>query len=308
MTKGIFTVIARLKGQDMTGEKILVLNATGKVGRNTCRALIEAGFDVFGTSRSNSDELTKLGVHPVICNYTDREDIERALAETGALKLFSITDFFGAEKSKSDTEIQHGKNAIDAAKIAGVDHIIFVSVVDAELFNEHVTHIKTKVVIEDYLRKSDVPFSILRPTAFFENFDDPKNWNPLKRGAIKFLSTKRIKYCATYDIGRAAAVMFKNRDTWLGRSLDVIGWEGDLDDVAKALEKVGGVPVKAKLAMPLFLRRLLLKDLHNMFLYFETGGPKSSSADFKTILSNALTAEDWFRFHGQYANGEKIGS
>ena len=153
-----------------------------------------------------------------------------------------------------------------------------------------------------------LPFSILRPTAFFENFDDPKNWNPLKKGTIKFLSTKRIKYCATYDIGRAAALMFKNRDAWLGRTLDVIGWEGDLSEVAKALEKAGGVPVKPKLAMPIFLRRLFLKDLHNMFLYFEAGGPKGSAADFKKIIPDALSAEDWFRFLGHYSNGEKIGS
>lgn len=290
----------------MSGEKILVLNATGKVGRNACRALKEAGFDVYGTTRSNTGDLIKLGVNPVICNYTERSEIECVLAETGAKKIFAITDYFGAAKSKSEVEIQHGKNAIDAAKANGVDHFIFVSVVDVEHFNEHVMHIKTKGVIEDYLQKSDVPFSILRPTAFFENLDDPKNWNPLKKGAIKFLSTKRIKYCATYDIGRAAAIMFKSRDAWLGRSLDVIGWEGDLSDVAKALEKVGGVPVKCKLAMPIFLRRLFLKDLHNMFLYFESGGPKGSPSDFKKIIPDALSAEDWFRFHGSYSNGEKI--
>ena len=100
--------------------------------------------------------------------------------------------------------------------------------------------------------------------------------------------------------------MFTNREAWIGRSLDVIGWEGDLSAVAKALENVGGVPVKYKLAMPVFLRRLFLKDLHNMFLYFEAGGPKGSPADFKKIIPDALSAEDWFRFHGHYSNGKKI--
>ena len=118
----------------MSDEKVLVLNATGKVGRNTCRALKEAGFDVYGTTRSNTAELIALGVNPVICNYTERSDIDLALSETGAKKVFSITDYFTAAKSKSYVEIQHGKNAIDAAKAADVDHFIFVSVVDAELF------------------------------------------------------------------------------------------------------------------------------------------------------------------------------
>lgn len=292
----------------MTSNKVLVLNATGKVGRNTCRALKEAGFDVYGTTRSSNSGLANLGVHPIICNYTDRAELDRALKESGATLVFAITDYFGAAKSKPAVEIQHGKNAIDAAKSAKVEHFIFVSVADAEYFNDHVRHIKkTKVVIEDYLRKSGVPYSILRPAAFFENFDDPKNWNPLKKGSIKFLSAGNCKYCATYDIGRAAAIMFKNPQQWLGQSLDVIGWEGDLSQVAAALEKVGGVPVKFKLAMPIFLRRLLLKDLHNMFLYFEAGGPRGTPDEFKKIVPDALSAEDWFRFHGRYSNGERIG-
>jgi uncharacterized protein YbjT (DUF2867 family) len=293
----------------MTSNKVLVLNATGKVGRNACRALKEAGFDVYGTTRSGTNDLASQGVHPVICNYTERADLDRALSETGAKMVFAITDYFGAAKSRPEVEIQHGKTAIDAAKSANVEHFIFVSVADAEHFNDHVKHIKkTKVVIEDYLRKSGVPYSILRPTAFFENFDDPKNWNPLKKGSIKFLTTKSCKYCATYDIGRAAAIMFKDPQKWLGRSLDVIGWEGDLSQVAAALERVGGVPVKYKLAMPIFLRKLLLKDLHNMFLYFEAGGPKGTPEEFKKIIPDALSAEDWFRFHGHYSNGERIST
>lgn len=290
----------------MSAKKVLVLNATGKVGRNTCRALKESGFEVFGTTRSQKSALSELGVTPVVCDYTVRSELDRALAETGVKKLFAITDFFGAAKSESEAEISHGKNAIDAAKAAKIEHLIFVSVADAECFNSHTKHIKTKVVIEDYLRKSGVPFSILRPTAFFENFDDAKNWNPLKKGVVKFLTTKKCKYCATYDIGRAAAVMFNNPVTWLGKSLDVISWEGDLSDVARALEKVGGVPVKSKLAMPIFLRRLFLKDLHNMFLYFEAGGPKGKPEDFKRVVPEAFSAEDWFRFHGHYSNGERI--
>lgn len=290
----------------MSSEKTLVLNATGKVGKNACRALKEAGFTVFGTTRSQANELEKMGVIPVVCDYTDRKGLEYAFEKTGAKKIFAITDYFGAAKSNSDLEIQHGKIAIDLAKEKGVDHFIFISVVDPEYFNEHVRHIKTKLVIEDYLRQSGVPYSILRPTAFFENFDDPKNWNPLKKGAVKFLSKHQMKFCATYDIGRAAAIMFNNPETWLGRSLDVIGWEGSLQDVAQALENAGGVPVKASLAMPVFLRRIFLKDLHNMFLYFEAGGPKGTPEDFKKIVPNALSAEDWFRFHGTYSNGEKI--
>lgn len=181
----------------MDPEKVLVLNSTGKVGRNTCRALKEAGFEVYGTTRSRTHDVSKWGITPVICDYTDRAQLDRAIRETGVKKLFAITDYFGAAKSQTETEISHGRNAIDAAKAAKIEHFIFVSVADAEGFNEQVSHIKTKLVIEEYLRQSGIPFSILRPTAFFENLDDAKNWNPLKKGRLKFLSTQKCKYCST---------------------------------------------------------------------------------------------------------------
>ena len=182
-----------------------------------------------------------------------------------------------------------------------------MSVADAELFDQHVKHLHAKLALEKYLRESGVPFSILRPCAFFENLDDAANWNPLKKGVVKFLSLQDCKYCVTYDIGRAAAIQLKNPQPWLGKTLDVIGWQGDLSQVAAAMSRVSGLPVKARLAMPLFLRRLLLKDLHHMFLYYEVQkGPRGTPQAFKKILLDALSAEDWFHFHGQYSNGDKI--
>ena len=288
-------------------EKVLVLNATGKAGGNVCRGLIESGFDVYGTTRANKKSLADKGIKPVLCNYTVRSDLDKALQQTGAKKVFAMTDYFGAAKSNAEEEIRQGQNAINAAKAASVDHYVFMSVADAEFFNEHVKHLKAKPILEQYLHDSGIPYSILRPCAFFENFDDPSNWNPLKKGVVKFLTEQNCKYCATYDIGRAASICFKNPGDWLGNTLDVIGWQGNLSQVAEALSKVSGIPVKAKLVMPKILRSLFLKDLHHMFLYYEEEkGPLGTPEDFKKILPDALSAEDWFRFHGRYANGEKI--
>ena len=59
--------------------------------------------------------------------------------------------------------------------------------------------------------------------------------------------------------------------------------------------------------MPIWLRRLLLNDLHHMFLYFERDkGPKGEPEAFRQIVPDALSAEAWFRFHNRYANGEPI--
>ena len=43
-----------------------------------------------------------------------------------------------------------------------------------------------------------------------------------------------------------------------------------------------------------------------MGLYFENEGFAANPDEFKAIVPNALSAEDWFRFPNRYANGEPI--
>ena len=290
----------------MVNDRVLVLCSTGKVGRNVCRALVESDFEVYGTTRSVSGPLAAPGVIPVVANYTQRADLERAFAETKATKAFVLTDYFKAARHSIELEVQQGRQAIDAAKAAGVDHLIFMSVADAERFDAKTHHIKAKVILEDYLRQSGVRYTILRPAAFFENLDDAANWNPLKKGRVSFLTDKSCKFCSTYDIGRAAAIALHHPEDWAGKSLDVVAWHGDLAAIAAALQTVSGVPVRPRLAMPIALRRLFLNDLHHMCLYFENEGIIAEPEAFKIIVPNALSAEDWFRFHNRYANGEPI--
>lgn len=290
----------------MSGEKVLVLCATGKVGRHVCLALSQSTFDVYGTTRSDSTDLPSIGATPILADYTQRSDLDRAFAQSQAKKVFVLTDYFRAAKKSVDLEVAQGKAAIDAAKAAGVDHIIFMSVADAERFDDKTHHIKAKVIVEDYLKNSGLNSTILRPSAFFENLDDAANWNPLKKGRVSFLSDKELKFCSTYDIGRAAAVIFSHPDAWYGKTLDIVSWKGDLSDIARALERVSGTKVRAQLAMPILFRRLFLNDLHHMCLYFEQHGLSAEPEDFKKVIPDAFSAEDWFRFHNRYANGDPI--
>lgn len=297
--------------------KVLVLAATGKVGQGVCRALKEAGFDVFGTSRTakSGQRLAAVGVAPVVCNYTNRADLDKALKETGATKVFVLTDFWGAAKQKKKAEINQGKLAIDACKTANVDHLVFCSLIDCDeghaSENWDLHHFVTKGVLETYLKASGVPYSIVRPACFFENLDDPANYNPLKKGSLKFLTKPDLplSWCSTYDIGRMAAVQLKDKAAFLGKTNEVIGWKGSPREAAQALSKVSGVPVTCGMAMPMFFRWLFLFELHKMCNYFEDGALAETDqriASFKQHVPAALDAEGWFRHHNTYADGKPI--
>ena len=216
--------------------------------------------------------------------------------------MIGITDFFMAAKSRSAVEIAHGQAQFEACKAGGVAHYIFVSVVQANdiAWPAACKHISTKAEMEKNLKASGIPHSILRPCAFFENFDDAKSYNPLKKGAMKFLSkcvtpTGGYKWVSTYDVGRAAAAHFKDPAKYLGTTLECMSWQGSLDDVRAALQTVSGVPVKASLAMPICLRKLFLKDLDGMCNFFDGDGLKDHIAEFKAVVPDPLDAEGWFR-------------
>jgi uncharacterized protein YbjT (DUF2867 family) len=297
----------------MAGEKVLVVAATGKTGLNIVRALVEKGFDVYGTSRSQrgADKLKSKGATGLVANYCVKADLQRCFTESGAKLVFLVTDFKGAAKNNADVEIEQGTMMFDVAIAAKCEHIIFQSVARSGDFSDKVRHIVTKRVLETRLKEAcsdSTPYTILQPTCFFENFNDSINWNPLKKGTLKFLSTAKVQWCATYDIGRAAAAVLANPAAWKGKSIPIVGWEGNVFDAAAALEKVSGVRTKGKLAMPICARSLFLNDLHLMCCHFENPDMKfvDSIDDFKKIVPDAFTPEDWFTDLGAYANGEKI--
>ena len=100
---------------DGTNNKVLVLCATGKLGKNTCRALNEAGFEVYGTSRNANNQLQSLGIKPIVADYTKRTDLDRSFRESGAKKVVIMTDFFSAAKKDFNLEFEQGKTAIEVS-------------------------------------------------------------------------------------------------------------------------------------------------------------------------------------------------
>ena len=146
------------------------------------------------------------------------------------------------------------------------------------------------------------------PVAFFENLDDPANWNPLKAGGIKFLTAAPTLYISTFDLGKAAAACFADQAAWSGKTLECTSWKGDVKEVAAALQAVSGVKCSGGLAMPTFFRWLFLHDLDQMCRYIEAGYPdgKASIEEFKAVVPDALDAQGWFRHHGVYADGKPI--
>ena len=138
---------------------ILVIGATGNVGRPTVAGLLAKGASVRALSRSE-DNLAKLpdGVDGVIGDLETGSGLAAACA--GVDKLFLIT-------SNGETETARGLNAVQAATAAGVQHIVFLSVGNPNK-EPAIPHYRAKLPIEEAIRNSGAEFTFLRPNFFMQ--------------------------------------------------------------------------------------------------------------------------------------------
>lgn len=138
---------------------ILVIGATGNVGRPTVAGLLAKGESVRALSRS-AEKVAQLpaGVTGVVGDLESGNGLTEACA--GVDKLFLIT-------SNGETETTRGLNAVQAAKAAGVKHVVFLSVANPAK-EPAVPHYRAKLPIEDAIRNSGADYTFLRPNFFMQ--------------------------------------------------------------------------------------------------------------------------------------------
>ncbi len=139
---------------------ILVTGGTGTVGSEVVRQLIARGEDVRVLVRSEEKAkgLPK-PAHGVVGNLDDRASLDRAMK--GVDKVFLLTPI-------SETEGQEGIRAVEAAKAAGVRHIVFMSVHDVEKCPQ-APHFQSKIEIQAAIEKSGIPYTFIMPNNFYQN-------------------------------------------------------------------------------------------------------------------------------------------
>src|SRR5918993_1578494 len=122
----------------MADKKIIVVTgATGTQGGGLVRAILadpNSGFAVRAVTRDpnkdKSKELAGAGAEVVKADLDDVESLKKAFA--GAHGVYAVTNFwehFSAEKEKAQA-----KNIAEAAKAAGVKHVIWSTLEDTRKF------------------------------------------------------------------------------------------------------------------------------------------------------------------------------
>jgi len=141
---------------------ILVTGATGHLGsavvshlqKNTAADNIVA----FARDENKANHLKEKGVEVRIGTYDDISSID--LAVQGIEKLLLIS-------GNGPTRLQQHKNVIDAAKKAGIKHIVFTSIALRDMKASALRPLMEDLYqAEDYIKESGLTYTVLRNTLY----------------------------------------------------------------------------------------------------------------------------------------------
>lgn len=149
-----------------TKDKVLVYGAGGVQGGTVARKLLEEGHVVHTIVR-NSDKAAQLqeqGINAFVGDLLDADSL--IPAHEGVSKVFLVLPV------NYDFELnrQYIRNTVDAAKAANVKLLVFNT---SGFFTEDVTGVAAYDIKREtiaYVKQSGIPFIILQPTFYMENF------------------------------------------------------------------------------------------------------------------------------------------
>ncbi|MEH1164373.1 NmrA/HSCARG family protein [Micromonospora sp. CPCC 205539] len=225
-----------------TARTILVTGATGQQGGTTARHLLAGGWHVRALVRdpgsAAATSLASAGVELVVGDLDDRDSV--GVAVRGVHGVFSVQPA-DIPPAFAKNEWERGRNVVDAALAAGVQHLVYASVASADRATG-IPHWDIKWEIEQYIRAKDVPATVLRPVMFMENFAD-RTYGI--RGEIALLPTlpadATVQLIALDDIGAFAATAFAVPDRFLGEALEIAGDELTVDQINVAIARATGL-------------------------------------------------------------------
>jgi uncharacterized protein YbjT (DUF2867 family) len=244
----------------MADKKIIaVLGSTGSQGGGLCRAILADKAGEFAcraitrdTTKPKAVELAGKGAELVRADIDNVESLKKAFA--GAYGVYAVTNFwehFSGEKEKAQA-----KNIADAAKAAGVKHVVWSTLEDTRklmppsdkrmpMLQEkyRVPHFDAKAEADAYF--SGLPVTLLLTSFYWDNLYlfglAPKKGADGKLSWAFPMGNARLAGIAAEDIGKVAYGVFKAGKEYIGKTVGIYGEALTIQQMGQTLSKVLGV-------------------------------------------------------------------
>jgi uncharacterized protein YbjT (DUF2867 family) len=241
---------------------IAVVGSTGAQGGGLVRAITAdpgSGFSARAITRDTGKDKAKAlaaaGAEVVSADLDNVESLKKAFA--GAHGVYAVTNFW--EHFSGEKEIAQAKNIAEAAKAAGVKHVIWSTLEDtrklmaADDTRMPILQDKYRVPHFDAKAEADAAFAGLPVTYLVTSF----YWDNLymfglapkkdDKGVYSWtfpMGEAKLPGIAAEDIGKVAFGIFKAGPEYIGKTVGIVGESLSFQEMSKKLESIGIAPVQ----------------------------------------------------------------
>jgi uncharacterized protein YbjT (DUF2867 family) len=260
---------------------VLVVGATGTLGRQVVRRALDEGYQVRCLVRSlkKASFLKEWGAELVQGDLCDPESLPPALeGVTAVIDTATTRPTDSLSIKQVDWE---GKVAlIQAAKAANIERFVFFSLLDAEKYPE-VPLMEIKRCTEVFLAESGLNYTILRPCGFLQGLIGQYAIPILENQAVWVMGeTAPIAYMDTQDIAKFAIQALSVPET-ANQTFPVVGpraW-GPYE-IIRLCERLSGKEAKVT-RMPLNL----LRTVRRIARFFQWGWNLADRLAFTEVIA-----------------------
>ena len=283
-------------------QTILVTGATGNQGGAVLRHLLKRGsFTVRAMVRNLNDPkaqaLKQAGVELVAADLDDRASLDIALS--GIYGVFSVQ---GIQQDLS-LEVKQGKTLADASKAAGVAHFVYSSVGSAEC-STGIPHFDSKFQIEEHVRAIGIPYTIMRPVAFFFNYNGMRPAIEMGTLPQPLSPDTKLMQLSEEDYGKMVADVFEHRQDFVGRAVEVASVNMTMTEMAAAFSRVLGKTVTYHQISFEEFEQQAGKEVTIMYHWFEDVGYGTDLSALKQEFGEPESFEAYLREQGWASPGK----
>jgi uncharacterized protein YbjT (DUF2867 family) len=273
----------------MTARTIAIVGATGAQGGGLVRAIAADPAGTFAaralTRKVTSDKAVALaaaGVETVEADTDQAESLKRAF--DGAYAVFCVTNYW--EHFSVEREQAQAANMAEAAKAAGVQHVIWSTLEDTRkwvpldddrmptLYGKYkVPHFDSKGEADQLFRDAGLPTTFMLTSFYWDNFIyfglGPKRGPDGVLAITLPMDDEKLPGIAAGDIGRCAYGVLQRPDL-IGKTVGIAGGHLTGGEMAAGLTRAVGEEVRYNAVPPEVYRSFGFPgadDLGNMFQF-----------------------------------------
>ena len=264
--------------------KILLVGATGTLGRQIAKQAIEEGHEVrcFVRNPRKATFLQEWGCELTKGNLLNSADIDYALQDIEVV-IDSATGRPEDSKSIYETDWDGKLNLFNACESKKIKRVIFLSILSTEKFR-NVPLMDVKYCTEKLLEKSNFDYTIFKCAAFMQGVISQFAIPVLDSQAVWMSGTPtKIAYMNTQDMAKII-VSSINKPKSYKLSLPLVGPKAwDSDEVISLCEKYSNKKAKIFRVSP-----FLIKVTQNVVSFFQDALNVSERLAFAEVTSSGV--------------------